>query len=70
MQLYPSLYFCCYKKVVEYYPMHFSYACSKSNRIGLADPNALTQAVAAFQGCQFLGMPECEVCKNSDIFQY
>lgn len=29
--------------------------------IGLADPLALTQAVAAYQGCHFIGMPECEV---------
>lgn len=28
---------------------------------GLADPSALTQAVAAYQGCHFIGMPECEV---------
>ena len=28
---------------------------------GLADTNALPQAVAAFQACQFIGMPECEV---------
>ncbi|KAM6184515.1 ATPase WRNIP1 isoform 2-T2 [Rhynchocyon petersi] len=32
-----------------------------SEDIGLADPSALTQAVAAYQGCHFLGMPECEV---------
>ncbi|XP_075777470.1 ATPase WRNIP1 isoform X2 [Pelodiscus sinensis] len=28
---------------------------------GMADPLALTQAVAAYQGCHFIGMPECEV---------
>ena len=28
---------------------------------GLADPNALSQAVAAFQACQFIGKPECDV---------
>ena len=28
---------------------------------GLADPSALTQAVATYQGCHFIGMPECEV---------
>ena len=28
---------------------------------GLADPNALSQAVSAFQACQFIGMPGCEV---------
>ncbi|MBU4422057.1 replication-associated recombination protein A [Candidatus Parcubacteria bacterium] len=30
-----------------------------SEDIGLADPNALTQAVAAYQAAHFLGMPEC-----------
>ncbi|MBI2551239.1 replication-associated recombination protein A [Candidatus Uhrbacteria bacterium] len=29
--------------------------------IGLADPNALTQAVACYQACHFIGMPECNV---------
>jgi len=28
--------------------------------IGLADPQALQVAVAAFQACHFLGMPECD----------
>lgn len=28
---------------------------------GLADPTALPMAVAAMQGCQLLGMPECDV---------
>lgn len=32
-----------------------------SEDIGLADPSALTQAIAAYQGCHFIGMPECEV---------
>lgn len=32
-----------------------------SEDIGLADPVALSQAVAAFQACHFIGMPECEV---------
>jgi putative ATPase len=32
-----------------------------SEDIGLADPNALTQAVAAYQACHFNGMPECNV---------
>ncbi|CAM2106202.1 ATPase WRNIP1 [Caretta caretta] len=32
-----------------------------SEDIGLGDPLALTQAVAAYQGCHFIGMPECEV---------
>lgn len=29
--------------------------------IGLADANALPQAVAAYQACHFIGMPECDV---------
>jgi len=29
--------------------------------VGLADPNALVQAVAAFQACDQIGMPECNV---------
>jgi len=29
--------------------------------IGLADSNALQQAIAAYQGCHFIGMPECDV---------
>ncbi|KAH3744105.1 AAA family ATPase [Pelomyxa schiedti] len=33
-----------------------------SEDIGLADPNALTQAVAGFQAAHMLGMPECDVC--------
>ncbi|XP_078395625.1 ATPase WRNIP1 [Cetorhinus maximus] len=32
-----------------------------SEDVGLADPLALTQAVSAYQGCHFIGMPECEV---------
>lgn len=32
-----------------------------SEDIGLADPNALTQAVAAHQATQMIGMPECSV---------
>ncbi|PIS04777.1 MAG: AAA family ATPase [Candidatus Buchananbacteria bacterium CG10_big_fil_rev_8_21_14_0_10_42_9] len=32
-----------------------------SEDIGMADPNALTQAVAAYQACHFIGMPECDV---------
>lgn len=32
-----------------------------SEDIGMADPRALEQAVAAYQGCHFIGMPECEV---------
>ena len=29
--------------------------------IGIADPRALEQAVATYQGCHFIGMPECDV---------
>ena len=32
-----------------------------SEDVGLADSNALTVAVAAYQACHFLGMPECDV---------
>ncbi|CAM9479355.1 unnamed protein product [Lampetra fluviatilis] len=32
-----------------------------SEDVGLADPVALPQAVAAYQSCHFIGMPECEV---------
>ena len=32
-----------------------------SEDIGLADPRALGQAIAAYQACHFLGMPECTV---------
>jgi putative ATPase len=32
-----------------------------SEDIGLADPQALTLAVSAFNACQFIGMPECEL---------
>ena len=32
-----------------------------SEDIGLADPQALQQAVSAYQACHFLGMPECTV---------
>jgi len=32
-----------------------------SEDIGVADPHALVQAVAVFQSCHFLGMPECAV---------
>jgi len=32
-----------------------------SEDIGLADPRALEQAVAAYQACHFIGMPECGV---------
>jgi putative ATPase len=32
-----------------------------SEDVGLADPNALVQAVSGFQAVQFIGMPECNV---------
>ncbi len=32
-----------------------------SEDIGLADPHALEMAVAAYQACHFIGMPECSV---------
>ncbi|MCR4671714.1 MAG: replication-associated recombination protein A [Lachnospiraceae bacterium] len=32
-----------------------------SEDVGLADPQALVQAVAAYQACHFIGMPECSV---------
>ncbi|GAV57337.1 AAA domain-containing protein/MgsA_C domain-containing protein [Cephalotus follicularis] len=32
-----------------------------SEDVGLADPTALNQAVACYQACHFLGMPECNV---------
>ncbi|KAI4338973.1 hypothetical protein MLD38_023969 [Melastoma candidum] len=32
-----------------------------SEDIGLADTNALNQAVSCYQACHFLGMPECDV---------
>ncbi len=32
-----------------------------SEDVGLADPRALEQAIAAYQACHFLGMPECTV---------
>ncbi|KAL6570525.1 hypothetical protein OROGR_000075 [Orobanche gracilis] len=32
-----------------------------SEDIGLADPQALTQAVSCYQACHFIGMPECNV---------
>ena len=28
---------------------------------GMADSSALPKAVAAYQACHFIGMPECEV---------
>jgi putative ATPase len=32
-----------------------------SEDVGLADPGALPQAVAAMQACHFMGMPECDL---------
>ena len=32
-----------------------------SEDVGLADPHALEQAVAAYQACHYIGMPECNV---------
>ncbi len=32
-----------------------------SEDVGLADPHALSVAVAAYQACHFIGMPECSV---------
>jgi len=32
-----------------------------SEDVGLADPQALTQAVAGYQAAHFIGMPECNV---------
>jgi putative ATPase len=32
-----------------------------SEDIGMADPHALPQAVAAYQACHFIGIPECNV---------
>ncbi|XP_036370916.1 ATPase WRNIP1 isoform X2 [Octopus sinensis] len=36
-------------------------SCILYDKKGLADPLALTQAVAAFQATKFIGMPECDV---------
>ncbi|XP_038980815.1 ATPase WRNIP1 isoform X2 [Phoenix dactylifera] len=33
-----------------------------SEDVGLADPAALGHAVACYQACHFIGMPECDVC--------
>lgn len=34
---------------------------------GLADPQALNQAVAAYQACHFIGMPECDVSTSQSF---
>ncbi|MDP2873978.1 MAG: replication-associated recombination protein A [bacterium] len=44
-------------------PLYVARRCVRfaSEDVGLADPNALVQAVAAFQACAQIGMPECNV---------
>ena len=37
------------------------YCRTASEDVGLGDPNALGVAVAAMQGCQLIGRPECDV---------
>ncbi|MFA6428736.1 MAG: replication-associated recombination protein A, partial [Candidatus Buchananbacteria bacterium] len=32
-----------------------------SEDVGMADPRAIIQAVSAYQACQFIGLPECNV---------
>lgn len=39
-----------------------------SEDIGMADPNALVQAVNAYQACHFIGMPECDVILAQAVF--
>lgn len=40
----------------------FNGICSKVNYFtGLGDQNAIVEAVACLQGCQHIGMPECDV---------
>jgi len=38
-----------------------------SEDVGLADPQALVQAVAAYQACHFIGMPECNVILSQAV---
>ena len=38
--------------------------------IGIADPHALNQTVAAYQACHFIGMPECDVSTIHTIIKY
>lgn len=48
----------------KYLLMQLDWMASVSSLVflsGMADPAALPQAVAAFQACHFIGMPECEV---------
>ena len=37
--------------------------------VGLADPQALNQAVATYQGCHLIGMPECDVSTASKLYR-
>ena len=43
------------------YCKHFCSYRTASEDVGLGDPNALGVAVAAMQGCQLIGRPECDV---------
>ena len=38
-----------------------------SEDIGLADPNALVQATAAYTACHYIGMPECNVILSQAV---
>ncbi|MBR1658498.1 MAG: replication-associated recombination protein A [Synergistaceae bacterium] len=40
-----------------------------SEDVGLAEPSALSTAVAAYQACHFLGMPECSVHLAQAVIQ-
>lgn len=39
----------------------YSVYTKKRTPSGLADPSALAESVACLQGCQHIGMPECDV---------
>ena len=41
-----------------------------SEDIGLADPRALEQAVAAYQACHFIGMPECSLALTQAVIYF
>lgn len=43
------------------FPACVIYIGSLSAFSGLSDPQALNQAVSAYQACHFVGMPECDV---------
>lgn len=43
------------------FPACIIYIGSLSAFSGLSDPQALNQAVSAYQACHFVGMPECDV---------